>query len=108
MAKRGSGSGCAWLGCSRQFGELHDEQRRTGADGVAGGYLDFGDFALVRRRYFHGGLITLDTDDRLFLLNLIAHGYVDIGHVDFVGADIGQGNFLSYDHRFSRLFFLGS
>ena len=32
---------------------------------------------------------------------------MDIGHVDFVGADIGQGNFLSDDHRFSRLFILG-
>ena len=108
LAKRGSGSGCAWLGCSRQLGDLHDEQRRVGADGVAGCHLDFGDFDLVRRRHFHGGLVALDTDDRLFLFDLIAHGHVDIGHVDRVSADIRQGNFLSDDHRFSRLFFLVS
>ena len=79
-----------------------------GADGVAGRHLDLGDFALVRRRHLHGGLVALDTDDRLFLFDLIAHGHVDIGHVDLVSADIGQGNFLSDDHRFSRLFFLVS
>ena len=108
LAKRGSGSGCAWLGCSRQLGDLHDEQRSVGADGVAGCHLNLGDFALVRRRHLHGGLIALDTDDRLLLFDLITHGHMDIGHVDLVSADIWQGNFLCDYHWFSRLFFLGS
>ncbi len=70
--------------------EHHDQG--TGFHFVAGRDLDLFHGTGERRRHFHGSLVAFHGDQGLLGFHLVAHFHQDLGHFDFVGADVRHGN----------------